>query len=165
LPTLDLVGSVGLTDTDKITGARTDTRTIGLQLNIPIYEGGAVSSRTRQAQHDFQEAQRKQNKTHRSVERQVKDAYRGVLTSISQVKALRAAVLSSESALEATEAGVEVGTRTMVDVLAEQRNLFRARRGYSRVRYDYILNGLKLKQAAGSLSQADVESVNRLLAD
>jgi outer membrane protein len=163
-PTLDIVGSVGLTDTDKITGSRTDTRTIGLQLNVPIFEGGAVNSRTRQAQFDFQEAQRNLDKTLRSVERQVKDAYRGVLTSMSQVEALHAAVVSSVSALEATEAGFEVGTRTMVDVLAEQRNLFRAKRNYSRARYDYILNGLKLKQAAGSLSQADIDGVNKVLA-
>ncbi len=165
LPTLDLVGSVGLNDTNQSIGSRTDTRSIGLQLNVPIYEGGAVNSRTRQALHDFQEAQRNLDKTRRSVERQVKDAYRGVLTSISQVEALYAAVTSSESALEATEAGFEVGTRTMVDVLAEQRNLFRAKRDYSRARYDYIINGLKLKQAAGSLSRADLENVNRVLSN
>jgi outer membrane protein len=164
-PTLDLVGSVGLNDTNQSIGSRTDTRSIGLQLNVPIYEGGAVNSRTRQAQHDFQEAQRNLEKTRRSVERQVKDAYRGVLTSISQVEALHAAVTSSESALEATEAGFEVGTRTMVDVLAEQRNLFRAKRNYSRARYDYIINGLKLKQAAGSLSRSDIEDVNRVLSN
>lgn len=164
-PTLDIVGSIGLTDTDKSTGLRTDTRTIGLQLNLPIYEGSAVNSRTRQARHDFQEAQRNLDKTLRSVERQVKDAYRGVLTRISQVEALHAAVVSSESALEATEAGFEVGTRTMVDVLAEQRNLFRAKRDYSRARYDYIINRLKLKQATGSLARADLEEVNQILED
>lgn len=162
-PTLDVVGSLGLVDTDNRVGSRSDTRTIGLQLNLPIFEGGAVNSRTRQAQHDFQEAQRNLDGTLRAVERQVRDAFRGVLTSISQVEALHAAVVSSESALEATEAGFEVGTRTMVDVLAEQRNLFRAKRDYSRARYDYILNGLKLKQAAGSLSKADLEAVNRVL--
>jgi outer membrane protein len=163
LPTLDIVGSVALSDTNQSIGSRTDTRTIGLQLNVPIFEGGAVNSRTRQAQHDFQEAQMNQDKTLRLVVRRVKDSFRGVLTSISQVKALHAAVISSESALEATEAGFEVGTRTMVDVLAEQRNLFRAKRDYSRARYDYILNGLKLKQAAGSLARADLEEVSQLL--
>lgn len=163
--TLDIVGSIGLTDTDKRTGFRTDTRTLGLQLNLPIYEGGAVNSRIRQARYDFQAAQRKLDETLRSVERRVKDAYRGVLTRISQVEALHAAVVSSGSALEATEAGFEVGTRTMVDVLAEQRNLFRARRNYSRARYDYILNGLELKQAAGSLAREDLEEVNQVLRD
>jgi len=167
LPTLDIVGSVALNDTNQSIGSRTDTRTdtrtIGLQLNVPIFEGGAVNSRARQAQHNFQEAQRNQDKTLRSVVRRVKDSFRGVLTSISQVKALHAAMISSESALEATEAGVEVGTRTMVDVLAEQRNLFRAKRDYSRARYDYILNGLKLKQAAGSLMREDIDTVSQLL--
>ena len=167
LPTLDIVGSVALNDTNQSIGSRTDTRTdtrtIGLQLNVPIFEGGAVNSRARQAQHNFQEAQRNQDKTLRSVVRRVKDSFRGVLTSICQVKALHAAMISSESALEATEAGVEVGTRTMVDVLAEQRNLFRAKRDYSRARYDYILNGLKLKQAAGSLMREDIDTVSQLL--
>jgi len=162
-PTLDIVGSMGLDDTDKSTGFSTDTRSIGLQLNVPIYEGGGVNSRTRQAQYDFHEAQRNLDKTYRSVERQVKDAFRDVLTSISQVEALGAAVTSSKSALEATEAGFEVGTRTMVDVLAEQRNLYRAKRNYSDTRYAYILNGLELKQAAGNLSRLDIEEVNKVL--
>jgi outer membrane protein len=76
---------------------------------------------------------------------------------------LAATVKSSESALEASEAGFQVGTRTMVDVLAEQRNLFRSKRDYSRSRYDYLINGIKLKEAAGSLSETDLHQINQLL--
>jgi len=159
-PTLALVGSHALNRTDASNASDIDTSSIGLQLNVPLYSGGGVTSRTRQARFDFEKAQQNLDKERRAIKRQVRDAYRGVVSSISRVKALKATTVSAKSALEATEAGFEVGTRTMVDVLTEQRNLYRARRDYSRVRYDYILNGLRLKLAAGSLSQVDIESIN-----
>jgi len=93
----------------------------------------------------------------------VKDAYRGVVSAISRVAALKATVTSATSALAATEAGFGAGTRTMVDVLNEQRNLYRAKRDFARSRYDYLVNSVKLKQAASSLGQDDIERVNRLL--
>lgn len=162
-PTLDIVGSYGLTDNNSTFGLRGNRQSIGLQLNVPLFEGGAVNSRTRQAQYQFTQAQDQLIATKRSVNRQVKDAYRGVISSISRVKALHAAVVSGESSLEATEAGFDVGTRTMVDVLAATRNLFDAKTKYSRTRYDYILNGLALKQAASSLSKKDLEVINNFL--
>ncbi len=162
-PTLALVGSHALNRTNASNAADTDTSSIGLQLNMPLYLGGGITSRTRQARFDFEKAQRNLDKERRAIKRQVRDAYRGVVSSISRVKALKATTVSAKSALEATEAGFEVGTRTMVDVLTEQRNLYRARRDYSRVRYDYILNSLRLKSAAGSLSQVDIESINSWL--
>jgi len=162
-PTLALVGSHALNRNDASSASDTDTSSIGLQLNVPLYSGGGTSSRTRQARFDFEKAQQSLDKERRAVKRQVRDAYRGVVSSISRVNALKATTVSAKSALEATEAGFEVGTRTMVDVLAEQRNLYRARRDYSRVRYDYILNGLRLKLAAGSLSQVDLENINHWL--
>jgi len=159
-PTLALVGSHALNRSNASSASDTDTSSIGLQLSVPLYSGGGTTSRTRQARFDFEKAQQSLDQELRAVKRQVRDAYRGIVSSISRVHALKATTTSAKSALEATEAGFEVGTRTMVDVLAEQRNLYRARRDYSHVRYDYILNGLRLKLAAGSLSQSDLESIN-----
>jgi len=159
-PSVELVGSHSLSSSSASSGTDSDTSSIGFQLNMPLYSGGGVSSRTRQARFDYQAAQENLDKLRRGVNRQVRDAYRGVVSSISRVKALEAATISAQSALEATEAGFEVGTRTMVDVLDEQRDLYLARRDYSRVRYDYIMNGLRLKFAAGVISQTDLEAVN-----
>jgi len=128
-----------------------------------LFQGGAVNSRVRQARYEFEAAQENVDTQRRSVTRQVKDAYRGILSSISQVSAYQAAVVSSQSALEATEAGFEVGTRTMVDVLVEQRNLYRAKLDYAKSRYDYIVNSLSLKQASSLLGREDIELVNRWL--
>lgn len=163
LPQLDIVGSYGVSDNNSTFGFRGDNQKVGLQLNVPLFEGGAVSSRVRQARHEYEVAKEKLTATQRAVKRLVKDAYRGVVSNISRVDALKATVKSAESALEATEAGFEVGTRTMVDVLTEQRNLFRAKRDYARSRYDYLINSIKLKQAASSLTEADLEYINNLL--
>jgi len=162
-PTVELVGSHTLNRSSASSASDTDVSSIGLQLKVPLYLGGGVTSRTRQARFDFENAQEILDKQRRAINRQVRNAYRGVVSSISRVRALKATTVSAKSALEATEAGFEVGTRTMVDVLAEQRNLYRARRDYSRVRYDYILNGLRLKQMAGSLFQADLNKINMWL--
>ncbi|MEN8258999.1 MAG: TolC family outer membrane protein [Pseudomonadota bacterium] len=159
-PVLDVVASSSYQETNSIFGLRGDTESIGLQLSVPLFEGGAVSSRARQAHYDFEAAKETLVVRRRAIRRQVRDAFRGVITTITQVEALAAAVISSESALEATEAGQEVGTRTMVEVLAEQRNLFRAKRDYSRTRYDYLVNSLRLKQAAGNLARDDLERIS-----
>jgi outer membrane protein len=100
----------------------------------------------------------------RDTEREARDAYLGVLSEISRVQALRQALESSQTALQATEAGFEVGTRTTVDVLDARRRLFEAQTNYYRSRYDYILNVLRLKLAAGSLSVEDLQEVNGWLA-
>ena len=162
-PTLDLVGSYGIHRTDSDTGSDADTGIIGLQLNVPLYTGGATSSSIRQAEADFRTAQYALDQQRRAIGRQVRDAYRGVISSISQVDALKAATISADSALKSTNAGYEVGTRTIVDVLTVQRNLFDSQRNYFRSRYDYIINSLSLKQAAGNLSRKDLERVNRWL--
>lgn len=163
LPRLDLIGSYGASDNTSSFGARGDTQSIGVQLNVPLFEGGAVNSRTRQAGFEYQAAKEDLTAKKRAVKRQVKDAYRGIMTAISRVAALKAAVISAASALEATEAGFGAGTRTMIEVLNEQRNLYRAKRDFARTRYDYLINSIKLKQGASSLSQDDIEQVNRLL--
>ncbi|HKK14269.1 MAG TPA: TolC family outer membrane protein [Gammaproteobacteria bacterium] len=164
-PTLDLVGSYG---DSRISGGAFGQRNekdsaIGVQLNVPIYMGGAVSSRTRQARSQFQAAQDKVVQVRRSTTRETRDAYRGVITGISQVKASEQAVKSSQTALKAAHAGFQVGTRTIVDVLDAQRELYRTRRDLSQSKYNYLLNTLKLKQAAGTLRRADVKAVNAWL--
>lgn len=163
LPQLDLVASYGVSDVNSSFGFRGDTQSVGVQLNVPLFEGGAVNSRTRQASYDYEAAKERLIATKRAVKRQVKDAFRGVMSSIGQVEALKTTVVSAESALEATEAGHEVGTRTMVEVLSEQRNLYRVKRDYARSRYDYLINSIRLKQAASTLTIDDLEQVNRLL--
>jgi outer membrane protein len=163
LPRLDLIGSYGVSDNTSSFGARGDTQSVGVQLNVPLFEGGAVNSRTRQADYEYQAAKEDLTAKKRAVKRQVKDAYRGIMSSISRVTALKTTVTSATSALEATEAGFGAGTRTMVDVLNEQRNLYRAKRDFSRTRYDYLINSIKLKQASSSLNQDDLEQINRLL--
>jgi len=159
-PTLDLVGSHSLDVSNNENGTDLHTTVIGLQLNLPLYTGGAVTSRTRQARFDYEAAQQTLDQQRRSVNRSVRDAYRGVMSSISRVEALKASTISAQSALEATTAGFEVGTSTMVDVLNAQRDLFSARSNYAQVRYDFILNGLLLKQATGNLSTEDLKQVN-----
>ncbi|MBL3591158.1 MAG: TolC family outer membrane protein [gamma proteobacterium endosymbiont of Lamellibrachia anaximandri] len=162
-PTLDLVGGYDMFRTNNDFGSEADTGKIGVQLQLPIYAGGSVSSRTEQARSDFRAAQLVLDQSQRAVNRQVRDAYRGVLSTISRVGALKAATVSAKSALDSTQAGYEVGTRTIVDVLNVQRNLFSAQTDYAGSRYDYILNGLQLKQAAGNLTQSDLEGINAWL--
>lgn len=163
LPKLDLVGSYGVSDNGATFGPRGDTQSIGVQLNIPLFEGGAVNSKTRQASYEYEVAKENLTAVKRSVKRQVNNTYRSILTNISRIDALKATVDSAASALEASEAGFEVGIRTMVDVLGEQRNVYRAKRDLSRARYDYLINTIKLKQTTSDLTQNDLEQINGLL--
>ena len=165
LPTLDLVASHAYEDLNfgGIAKVKRLDSTVALQLQVPIYAGGAVVSATREATERAAEARNRLELARRRTTRAVRDAYRGVLTAISRVEALRRAVVSAETALEATEAGFEAGTRTIVDVLNAQRDLHRARRDFARARYDYLLNGLRLRRAAGILSPADIAAVSALL--
>ncbi len=159
-PTLDLVGAYTLNRSDSDTATEADVSTIGVELAVPLFAGGAVNAQTRQSLANYRAAQQSLDQTRRSVNRQVRDAFRGVLSSISQVEALKAATISAQSALESTQAGYEVGTRTIVDVLNVQRNLFSSQRDYLNSRYGYIINGLTLKSAAGNLSEEDLQRVN-----
>ncbi|MEN8205308.1 MAG: TolC family outer membrane protein [Pseudomonadota bacterium] len=138
---------------------------IGLELSIPLYQGGLVSSQTRQSRYEYNQAMEELIKQRRATERQTRDNYRGVLAGISKVVALQHAVLSNEKAVEAAEAGFEVGTRAIIDVLDAQRDLLAARRDYARSRYDYLLDTLELKQAAGVLSATDLAQVNEWLVE
>ena len=111
-----------------------------MELNVPIYSGGLVSSKTRESHEQYNVAMHYLEKARRTAQRNTREAYLGVISGISQVNALKQAVVSSETALLATETGFEVGTRTAVDVVASQRATSKARRDYSNAKYNYILN-------------------------
>ncbi len=164
LPTVDIVASHGYDSTGGRFGStRTDRSSIGLELNVPIYSGGLVSSKTREAHEKYNDAMHYLEKARRTAQRNTREAYLGVISGISQVNALKQAVVSSETALLATETGFEVGTRTAVDVVASQKATSKARRDYSNAKYNYILNTLKLKRAAGTLSPDDLNLINAWL--
>lgn len=131
-----------------------------LQLKIPIFEGFKVSSKVNQAQFQYVQASEVLEQTHRKVIKDVRNNFNNVAASISSIRAYEQSVVSSESALKATQAGFEVGTRTIVDVLNRTRDLYDSKRQLSQARYSYINSVLLLKQAAGTLSEDDVISVN-----
>jgi len=137
--------------------------TVGVTLNIPIFSGGLTSSLTRQAVFQRDAAQDQLELTRRTVMANTRNAYRAVIAGISEVEATKAAVVSAQSALDATQAGFEVGTKTIVDVLISQSTLLQAQSSYSQARHQFVLSGLELKQAAGVVAAKDVESVNALL--
>ncbi len=138
---------------------------IGIQFTIPIYTGGMVSSQVRQAVYQHRAAKERLERVARQTEHDARDAYLGVLSEISHVRALRRAVESNSTALNATESGYEAGTRTAVDVLESRRLWIQAQTDYSRSRYDYMMNVLKLQQAAGILSEQSLNRLNTLLKD
>lgn len=160
-PTLDLQARGGY---DKTGGRFSDTKihstAVGIELNVPIYQGGYVSSRTREAQQRLDERLELLELARRGAQRLTRESYLNVISGISQVDALKQALVSTETALEATQAGFDVGTRTAVDVVAAERATLQARRDYARARYDYLLNTLRLKQAAGTLSDQDLSHIN-----
>ena len=141
----------------------TVANSIGLQLAIPIYQGGLILSQTRESRHLHRQTLDEYERQRRSAQRTTRDAFLGVQAGISRVNALAQAVLSAKSAKNAVEAGFEVGTRTSVDVLNADRDYFRARRDLSFARYAYILNIIALKRAAGVLSEDDLALVDAWL--
>lgn len=136
---------------------------VGVQFNLPIFTGGVTSSRVREAVYLHRASLEQVERVSRETTRATRDAYLGVLAEISRVKALKQAVQSSQTALEATQAGFEVGTRTIVDVLNSQRDLYTAITNYYSSRYAYLGNVLLLKQAAGTLRIQDLEEIDRWL--
>jgi len=175
LPELDLVASKSNTEQSSPinfssgnVGLRTsdsDDESYSLQVTMPIFSGGATQSRVRQSEFQWRAARERLTRVSRQTERQARDAYLGVISEISRVNALRQALESNQTALKATEAGYEVGTRTAVDVLEARRSLTQAQTNYSRSRYDYILNVLRLRFASGTLDRATLEEVNTWLTE
>ena len=148
---------------DNSASVESEDTTISLNLSIPIYSGGLTSAKTREAVMQKERSKALREKAMRDTIKLSRDSYLGVTTAIAQVNAFKQALISTQSAYEATQAGFEVGTRTSVEVLSVLRDQYRAERDYANSRYDYILNILKLKQAAGILSIQDVVQVNQWL--
>jgi outer membrane protein len=148
---------------DTFGGSDNTDNNVAVQLAIPIYQGGGVSSRVRQANAQVWSAQAGVDQAIRTTVQQVRDAYLGVEASVSSVQAFFQALVSAKTSVEATEAGFEAGTRTSVDVLLVQGRQFEAERNYARSRYDYLLVLLELQRAAGSLDREDVWQINQWL--
>jgi len=175
LPKLDLVASKNNTDQTSpinfssgnigIRTNNTDDTSYALQVTLPIFSGGGAQSRVRQSEFQWQAARERYTRVSRQTERQARDAYLGVISEISRVTALRQALESSRTALKATEAGYEVGTRTAVDVLESRRTLAQAETNYARSRYDYILNVMRLRLASGTLEASTLAEVNSWLTE
>jgi len=164
--TIDRPGSPPLipaTTTTENIDTTQDRDYIGVQFTVPLFSGGGTSSRVREAVYLHRAAREQLQRVTRETERQARDAYLGVISERSRVKALDQAVQSSRTALEATQAGFEVGTRTIVDVLNSQFSLYLAITNYYQSRYDYVLNALRLKQAAGNLAVQDLERIDQAL--
>jgi outer membrane protein len=164
-PTVDFNASYNDSriDDDRLGDSNQDDISLMLQLNIPLFTGGRIDATRQQAASKYLFAQNTALLQNRLTSQQTRIAYLGVVSGIGQVKAFKQALNSSTTALKATEAGFEVGTRTSVDVLVSLRETFRAQRDYSSARYDYLINTLKLKQAAGLLSPKDLTAINRWL--
>ena len=177
-PTLDLVANYDTSDTDISaltiggdlspnpnfpTGSTRDS--ISVQFRVPLFEGGRTTSKVREAVYLHRASREQLQRVVRETERQTRDAYLGVLSEISRVKALAQSVKSSRTALEATQAGFDVGTRTIVDVLNSQRALYTAITNYYQSRYTYIGNVLRLKLAAGDLRIEDLEQIDQFLTE
>lgn len=175
LPSLDLVvtrSNRDVSSTLTLPGgfsgpndSNSDNTVYSLQFTLPLYSGGATNSRVRQAEYRHRAARERLERTARETEREARDSYLGVMSEMSRVQALQQAVASAQVALQATEAGYEVGTRTTVDVLDARRRLLDAETSYARSRYDYLINVLRLKLAAGALDPAEVASVNTKLTE
>ncbi len=162
-PTLDIVAAHDFSDSGGDFARETTSDSVALQLNVPLFKGGLTTAQVKESAHLYTQAKHNVDRERRSVLRQTRDAYRGVINGIGQAQALKQATVSNRSALETTQAGFEVGTRTIVDVLLAQRGLFGARRDYSQARHQYILNILRLKLAAGTLAPSDLEYFNQWL--
>jgi outer membrane protein len=165
-PTLDLVANYSKDYANGGTfGFASDSlnKSVGVQLNVPIFEGGAVQSKLREAEANRDRARDELENTRRDVATQTRAAYLGVVNGIAQVKALQAALKSSESLLESSKLGEQVGVRTNLDVLNAQQQLYSTRRDLYQSEYDYLISELQLKAATGQLGEKDLNLVNQAL--
>lgn len=162
-PTFALSASYGESINSSNFNSDSGRAAIGASVNVPIFSGGLTSSQVRQAAAQADQTRVNEEGTLRSVERQTRDAFQGVISGIASVQANQQAVKSNQTALESSQVGLQVGTRTEVDVLNTLRNLYIAQRNYDQSRYDYLLSTLTLKQQAGRLTEADLASIDALL--
>ncbi len=145
------------------TDQTSETNTVSLNVNVPIYSGGRTSSQVRQAALQHRAATDRYEQIRRGTVRQVRNAYHGTIAAESSVQARYLAMVSAKSGLEATEAGYEVGTRTIVDVLLSQRSYYQSQRDYSKAKYDYFIQFLGLKRASGNLTEDEILAINKIL--
>ncbi|WJM92048.1 TolC family outer membrane protein [Pseudomonas brenneri] len=173
-PTLDAVAQYEKGDNDALGFSNpnafgqpyrgdVEQRTIGLRLNIPLYSGGLTSSQVRESYSRLGQTEQQREGLRRQVVENTRNLHRAVNTDVEQVQARRQSIISNQSAVEATEIGYQVGTRNIVDVLDSQRQLYASVRNYNNSRYDYILDNLRLKQAAGTLNPGDLQDLARYL--
>jgi outer membrane protein len=168
-PTLDLVGQYQVSNAPSSSSPalgnfRTNTASIGVQLNLPLFAGYAVQNRIKETMALVDKANADRETALRGLSQGVRSAYFGVLSGQSQVKALEAAEASSQSALEANQLGYEVGVRINIDVLNAQSQLFQTKRDLAQARYGVLVGQLRLKQASGALGAEDLQAINALLA-
>ena len=170
LPTIDFSGGWNHNVTAPIVsqgiqigGGAFDRTSLALSLSIPIYSGGAVSSRKRAAEYNVISAQEALNLTERQLTQNIRNAYRRVNTDVLVIAQRQQSITSAQSALDATELGAEVGTRNIVEVLRARENLYRALRQYADARYNYVLDSLILRQVAGILTPQDIIDLNEWL--
>ncbi|BBI91081.1 putative transport channel [Serratia symbiotica str. Tucson] len=170
MPTINMSASTGITDT-KYSGSSssgdTDSNTgqnkIGLSINLPLYSGGATNSQVQQAQYSFVGASESLESAHRSLVQTVRSSFNNVNASISSINAYKQAVVSAQSSMDAMEAGYQVGTRTIVDVLNATTTLYNAKQQLSSARYTYLINQLNIKSSLGTLNENDLLALNGAL--
>ncbi|HGM5490769.1 TPA: outer membrane channel protein TolC [Serratia fonticola] len=166
MPTVDLNASSSVSNNRYSGSARTsDNRDIGqnqigVSVSVPLYNGGVTNSQVQQAQYNFVGASEQLESAHRSVVQTVRSSFNNVSASISSISAYKQAVVSAQSSLDATEAGYEVGTRTIVDVLDATTTLYNAKQQLSNARYSYLINQLNIKSALGTLNENDLMMLN-----
>ncbi|MBA0168627.1 MULTISPECIES: outer membrane channel protein TolC [Pectobacterium] len=172
MPTLDLTASTGVSDT-RYSGSRTNSgnfndtdagqHRVGINFTLPLYSGGATNSQVKQAQHSYVSSSELLESAHRSVIQTVRSSFNNISASISSINAYKQAEVSAQSSLDAMEAGYQVGTRTIVDVLDATTTLYNAKQQLSSARYDYLINQLNIKSAQGTLNEADLQALNASL--
>ncbi|MFJ5448179.1 outer membrane channel protein TolC [Pectobacterium carotovorum] len=173
MPTLDLTASTGVTDT-RYSGSRTNNSNsfndsdagqhrVGINFTLPLYSGGETNSQVKQAQHSYVSSSELLESAHRSVIQTVRSSFNNISASISSINAYKQAEVSAQSSLDAMEAGYQVGTRTIVDVLNATTTLYNAKQQLSSARYDYLINQLNIKSAQGTLSETDLQALNASL--
>ncbi|MDV7104537.1 outer membrane channel protein TolC [Vibrio sp. TH_r3] len=167
LPSLTLDGGYSLTDRHNSESSssdyNSDTFNIGLNLSVPLYTGGDITSQVKQAEYNYVAASEDLEATYRSIVTTVRSSNNNINATIGTIRAYEQSVISAQSALEATEAGFDVGTRTIVDVLDSTRRLYDANRNLSDARYNYIISVLNLRDATGSLSEQEIININAAL--
>ena len=163
-PVLDLVGQAGFSSTGGRFGqTEAEDIAVGVEFQLPLFQGGRVNAAAREALRLEQGARHGLEKARRQARREARESYLNVISGIGRIHALRQAVVSSETALDATRTGFEVGTRTSVDVVEAERALSEARRDYALARYDYLLASLHLRRAAGIISEQDLAHIDQWL--